>query len=76
MVQDQPLGVVQNLTRHAAEGSEGALQSVEPTVLPLMSIRSHMQPPRVTQRRDEEEDLDRNATDLDPALTKVDLQLR
>jgi hypothetical protein len=43
MVQDQRFGVVeQNLPRHAAEGPEGALQSVEPTVLPLVPIRPHM----------------------------------
>jgi hypothetical protein len=46
MMQDQRFGIVeQNFSRHAAEGAKGALQSLEPTVLPLISIRTHMQPP-------------------------------
>ena len=76
MVQDQRLGVVeQHFLRHPTKGPESALQSVEPTVLPLMSIRPHMHSPRVAERRDEEEDFDRNTADLDPAFAEVDLQL-
>ena len=72
-MQGQCLGVVeQNLSRHAAEGAEGALQSVEPTVLPRVSKRPHMQPARIAEGRDEEEDLDRNTADLHPAFTEVD----
>src|ERR1700761_2857570 len=76
MMQDQRLGVVeQNLPRYAAKGTEGTLQSVKPAILPLMSIRAHMQSPRVAEGRDKEEDLDRSTANLDPAFTKVDLQL-
>src|ERR1700761_266093 len=76
MMQDQRLGVVgQNLPWHAAESSQGALQSVEPTVLPLMSIRAHMQPARVAECRHEEGHLDRNTADLDTAFAEIDLQL-
>jgi hypothetical protein len=76
MMQNQCLAIVeQNFPRHAAEGAERALQSVEPTVLPLMSIRPHMQPTRVAEGCDEEKDFDRNTIDLNPALAEVDLQL-
>ena len=76
VVQDQRLGSVeQNVARHAAERPEGALQSIEPTFLPLVTIRPHMQPARVAEGRDEEKDFDRDAIDLNPAFTKVDLQL-
>ena len=40
-----------------------------------MAIRTHMEAARVAEGRDEEEDLDRGTTDLDPAFTEIDLQL-
>ena len=54
---------------------EGALQPIEPIVLPLVSIRTNMQPPRIAKGRDKEEDLDRDTTDLDPTFAEIDLQL-
>lgn len=75
-MQDQRLCIVeQNFLRHSAEGPEGTLQPVKPTVLPLMPIRPHMQPARVAEGRNKEKDLDRYTINLDPAFAEVDLQL-
>jgi hypothetical protein len=76
MMQDQRLGIVeQNLARHTAERTERTLHAVEPVVLLLMAIGTHMQTARITERGHEQKRFHRHAADLHPALTEVDLQL-
>src|SRR5208283_3035504 len=67
--------VEQDFLGHPAEPGKGALEAVEPALLPLVAKRPHMQPTRVAERGDKQERLDLGAPDLNQALAKVDLQL-
>ena len=64
-----------SLLGHPAKLGKGALQARKPALLALIAERSHMQPPRIAERRDKQEHLDLAAGDLDQALAKVDLKL-
>jgi hypothetical protein len=76
VVEHQGPGVVeQDLLGHAPERPEGALQPLEPVLLALAAERAHVQPARVAEGGDEQEDPDRLAGDLDPPLAEVDLEL-
>src|SRR5271166_6012080 len=70
-----PRIVEQHLLGHPAKLGEVALQADKPALLALIAERSHMQPPRIAERRDKQERLDLAAGDLDQALAKVDLEL-
>ena len=59
----------------AAKVQERALDPVEPVRLPLPERWVDVHPPRVTQRRNEQVDLDPLVADPDLRVTKVNLQL-
>jgi hypothetical protein len=76
MMLDQGPGIVeQDLGRYPAKVQERALHPVEPVRLPLPQRGADMHPPRVTQRRHEQVDLDPLVADPDLRVPKVDLQL-
>src|SRR5208337_3607072 len=50
--------VEQDFLGHPAEPGKGALEAVEPALLPLVAKRPHMQPTRVAERGDKQERLD------------------
>jgi hypothetical protein len=73
---DQRRGVVaEDLLGEAAEMLEGALESLEPVVLPLGQKRPAVEPPRVSQDRGHQVDLDRLPGDTYDLLAEVDLDL-
>src|SRR5262249_40641569 len=58
MREHQCAGIVeQHLLGDPAEADEGALQSGEPAVLPLIMEGAHMQPARIAKRGDEQDRL-------------------
>ena len=67
--------IEEHLLGHAAEGEERALEPVEPALLAFVAERPHVDPARVAERGDEQEDLDLAPADLDEPLAEVDLQL-
>ena len=76
MAQDQRAGIVeQHLLRHTAECREGAFHSLKPVLLALAGERPHVDATGIAERRHEERHQPRCATDLDPSLPEVYLQL-
>src|SRR5690606_25431735 len=76
MMGDQsPRVIEEDFLGYAAEGAERPLHTFEPMLLPLAREGTYMHAPRVPQGGNEEEDFVGRASNLDPPLAKVDLQL-
>ena len=71
----RPRVVDQHLPGHAAEVLERALEAAEPRRLPLVPERRHIAPPRVAQRRHEQEYAHPLVANRYPPLAEINLEL-